>query len=144
MKYPSIFALLGLLLSTQPVSAQLAQEALGVWADEDRQSNIEIAQCGDVLCGRIVWLKEPFDASGKAQADINNPDPALRIRPILGLLIIAGLRPDSDGDTLVGKVYNAEDGKIYDIYLDPRGPTMEVEGCFLKFLCDSQTWTRIR
>lgn len=144
MKYLGIFALLGLLLSAQPVSAQLAQGALGVWADEDGQSNIEIAPCGDALCGWIVWLKEPFDASGKAQADINNPDPALRTRQLLGLLIIADLRPDNDGDNLVGKVYNAEDGKIYDIYLDPRGQTMKVEGCFLTFLCGSQTWTRVR
>ena len=78
MKYRSIIALFGLLSSVQPGSAQLAQGALGVWADEDGQSNIEIAPCGDDLCGRIVWLKEPFDASGKAQTDINNPDPSLR------------------------------------------------------------------
>lgn len=144
MKYLGVFALFGLLLSAQPVSAQPAQGALGVWADEDGQSNIEIAPCGDALCGRIVWLKEPFDASGKAQTDINNPDPSLRTRPLLGLLIIAGLRPDNDGNSLIGKVYNAEDGKIYDIYLDPEGQIMKVEGCFLTFLCGSQTWTRVR
>ena len=131
-------------MSLTSASAQLREMALGVWADEDGQSNIEIAPCGDDLCGRIVWLKEPFDASGKAQTDINNPDPSLRTRPLLGLLIIAGLRPDNDADSLVGKVYNAEDGKIYDIYLDPRGQTMKVEGCFLTFLCGSQTWTRVR
>ena len=131
-------------MSLTPVSAQLRQMALGVWADEDGQSNIEIAPCGDDLCGRIVWLKEPFDASGRAQTDINNPDTSLRTRPLLGLLIIAGLRPDDDGDRLVGRVYNAEDGKIYDVYMAPRGQTMDVEGCFLAFLCGSQTWTRVR
>jgi len=131
-------------MSLTSASAQPRQMALGVWADEDGQSNIEIAPCGDDLCGRIVWLKEPFDASGRAQTDINNPDTSLRTRPLLGLLIIAGLRPHDDGDRLVGRVYNAEDGKIYDVYMAPGGQTMDVEGCFLAFLCGSQTWTRVR
>jgi uncharacterized protein (DUF2147 family) len=144
MKYLNIIALFALLVSVQPGSAQPAQGALGVWADEDGQANIGIAPCGGDLCGRIVWLKDPFDASGNAQTDINNPKPSLRTRPLLGLLIIAGLRSDDDGDRLVGQIYNADDGKIYDVYLTPRGQTMDVEGCFLTFLCGSQTWTRVR
>jgi hypothetical protein len=45
---------------------------------------------------------------------------------------------------LKGMVYNAENGKVYDVYLDPNGATMGVEGCFAMFLCGSQTWTRVR
>ncbi len=130
--------------SAQLASAQLAQRALGVWADENGESNIEIAQCGEYLCGRVVWLKDPTDASGRPLTDIENPDKLLRSRPILGLMIMEGLELDEDNSRLKGQVYNADNGKVFDIYLKPHGQTMKVKGCFLRFLCGSQTWTRVR
>jgi uncharacterized protein (DUF2147 family) len=125
-------------------SAQPAQMALGVWSDEDGKSNIEILPCGNSLCGRVIWLKEPNDGTGKPKMDVNNPDVTARTMPILGMTIIKGLQPDEDNELLKGQVYNAEDGKIYDLYLTPKAATMEVEGCFAMFLCGSQTWTRVR
>ncbi len=139
--------LLGLVLlfatGMQTAVGQPAQRALGIWADEDGQSNIEISQCGDALCGRVVWLREPINANGQPKTDINNPDARQRNRPLLGLTIISGLQPDDDSQ-LKGLVYNAEDGKVYDLYLKPKRTTMEVEGCFAFILCGSQTWTRVR
>ncbi|MGB5215571.1 MAG: DUF2147 domain-containing protein [Anderseniella sp.] len=127
-----------------PALAQLREKAFGVWAEEGGEAHIEIAPCKDKLCGHIVWLRKPTGDNGQSQMDLNNPNPALRTRPILGLLIMAGLQPNDDNTYLEGQVYNSEDGKIYDIYLTPEGDTMEVEGCLMKFLCDSQTWTRVR
>ena len=130
--------------SVTPASAQLRDGAIGVWQEEEGEAHIQIAPCGDRLCGHIVWLKQPFDDNGKPLVDENNPDPAMRTRPILGMLIMAGLKPNSKNTYLEGQVYNSENGKIYDIFLTPGGRTMEVEGCLLKYLCDSQTWTRVR
>ena len=118
--------------------------ALGVWAEGDGGAHIEIAPCGDKLCGRIVWLKQPVDENGRPLMDKNNPNPTLRTRPILGLLIMGGLQPNDGNTFLQGQVYNSENGKVYDVYLTPEGQTMEVEGCLMKYLCLSQTWTRIR
>lgn len=139
--------LAGALIS--PVLAQtsllpLAQQALGVWADENGDSNIRIAPCGDALCGNVVWLKHPNTPSGRPKTDDKNPDESLRSRPLLGLRIIAGLKFDAKNSSLTGKVYNADDGKVYDLYLKPSGKTMHVEGCLLRVLCDTQTWTRVR
>lgn len=131
-------------VSAPPASAQLREQALGIWAEEDGEARIEIAPCQDKLCGHIVWLKNPVDNNGQPQMDLNNPNPALRTRPILGLLIMAGLQPNDDNTYLEGQVYNSEDGKIYDVYLTPAGDTMKVEGCLMKILCASQTWTRVR
>ncbi len=131
-------------VSAPPALAQLREQALGVWAEENGEAHIEITPCEDKLCGRIVWLKKPIDDNGRPQMDLNNPNPALRARPMLGLLIMAGLQPNDDNTYLEGRVYNSEDGKIYDIYLTPEGDTLNVEGCLMKFLCDSQTWTRVR
>lgn len=122
----------------------LAQQALGVWADENGDSNIRIAPCGDALCGNVVWLKDPNTSSGDPKTDDQNPDERLRSRPLLGLRIIAGLKFDAKYSSLKGKVYNADDGKVYDLYLKPRGKTMHVEGCLLRVLCDTQIWTRVR
>jgi len=129
---------------TDAVAASVVERAQGLWADEEGKSNIEIAPCGAFLCGRIVWLREPLDENGKPKTDNNNPDVSQRNRPIVGLTIIKGLQLDEDGKLLKGLVYNAENGKVYDIYLDPGGPTMSVEGCFAMFLCGSQTWTRVK
>jgi uncharacterized protein (DUF2147 family) len=132
------------LMLSNASAAPIAERAMGVWADEEGKSNIEIAPCGDFLCGRIVWLREPFDEAGKPKTDENNPDMSQRNRPIIGLTIIKGLSLNEDGNLLKGLVYNAENGKVYDIYLNPGGSTMEVEGCFAMFLCGSQTWTRVK
>lgn len=143
MKIQSCLALLLLAASVQTLSAQPAKRALGVWADEDGKSNIEIARCGGYLCGRLVWLKQPYDASGQPKTDVNNPDAGQRGRPLLGMTIMKGLRSE-DQAQLKGQVYNAEDGRVYEVYLKPQRSTMEVEGCFAFFLCGSQVWTRVR
>ena len=144
----ALFSLMALVawpgLSGSAAASTLIERAQGVWADEEGKSNIEIAPCGQYLCGNIVWLREPFDEAGNPKTDVNNPDASQRMRPLIGLTIIKGLEPNEDGDLLKGLVYNAQNGKVYDIYLDPGGATMGVEGCFAKFLCGSQTWTRIR
>jgi uncharacterized protein (DUF2147 family) len=128
----------------KPALAQLREAALGVWVEEDGEAWIEIAPCEDALCGRIVWLKEPLDENGQPHVDKNNPDPALRSRPILGLIIMAGLKPVPGKTYLEGQVYNSENGKVYDVYLTPEGKTMDVEGCLVKYLCLTQTWTRVK
>ncbi len=144
MRITIILTLLACFASSQPASAQLAQRALGVWADEDGKSNIEIAPCGKSLCGQVVWLKDPNDDSGRPKTDANNPEKSLRSRPLLGLTIIEGLKPNRDRTRLKGRVYNAGDGKVYVLYLEPQGQTMSVVGCVLVILCGSQTWTRVQ
>jgi len=140
-------AIISLLLcgfSAAPALAQLREAALGVWAEEDGEAWIEIAPCQDKLCGRIVWLKEPLDDTGRPHTDKHNPDPALKSRPILGLMIMAGLKPVPGKAYLEGQVYNSENGKIYDVYLTPKGQSMDVEGCLVKYVCLTQTWTRVK
>ncbi len=122
----------------------LAQQAQGVWADENGDSNIRIEPCDTGLCGRVIWLKHPNDKSGQPKTDLKNPDQSLRARPLLGLTIIAGLKLDQNATSLKGRVYNADDGKVYDLYLSPKGATMKVKGCLFGVLCDTQIWTRVR
>ena len=141
----AILAGIVVLAMVDAASAQAVETAQGVWMDQDGESNIEILPCGDTLCGRIVWLREPTNSDGSPKTDVNNPKRELRGQPIMGLTILTGLRPTSGKpQQLEGTVYNARNGELYDIYLQPAGATMKVEGCAVYILCGSQTWQRLR
>jgi hypothetical protein len=60
----------------------------GTWLTEDGSARIRFEQCASAPCGRIVWLREPNDPeTGKPVLDKRNPDPALRSRRLLGVVI---------------------------------------------------------
>ena len=120
-----------------------APDIVGIWLTEDRDSKIEFVQCGEALCGRVVWLLRPTDANGRPYTDIRNPDTLLRSRPILGLTIFQDLKQSEDEPEWEGSVYNPDDGETYKTYLSvsPDG-VLEVKGCVLGgLICDSEYWT---
>lgn len=82
-------------LAPIPATAKAA-EPVGFWSVGEGQSQIQIAPCGDMLCGKIVWLSEPNDKKGKPKLDRNNPDATLKHQPILGLQILSELKPSAD------------------------------------------------
>ncbi|MBA5778032.1 DUF2147 domain-containing protein [Stappia sp. F7233] len=116
-----------------------AAGAEGVWARPSGSSRIEIASCGNALCGKIIWLKEPRN-------DVNNPDPAKRANPLLGTQIVLGMVPTGKGESWKGKVYNAEDGKTYTGFITLEGSNkMKLEGCVLGgLICKGETWSRVK
>jgi uncharacterized protein (DUF2147 family) len=127
-------------------AAQEGQAPVGVWLTEEGESQIEIFRCGEALCGRIEWLEEPRDEAGKLRADVNNPDPSLRSRPILGLVIMTDIIPTEAPGRWEGRVYNPEDGRTYDLTLTLVSESeFIVEGCVLYgLICQSQRWLRVR
>jgi uncharacterized protein (DUF2147 family) len=101
-----------------------------------------VSNCGGGLCASIASLRQPNDPqTGKPKTDINNVDPSKRSRPIIGLQIFIGLRPDG-ANKWTGQIYNPEDGKTYDanVVLE-NANTLKVQGCVL-FICKTKTWTR--
>jgi len=67
------------------------EQICGTWLNEEKDSHIEIFRRNGKFYGKVVWLKEPLDKEGKPVTDLNNPDPKLQKRPILGIEIISGL-----------------------------------------------------
>jgi uncharacterized protein (DUF2147 family) len=52
-------AVVGLALAAWPAAANDAEPApYGVWMPEDEESMVEIYECGDAMCGRVVWMLE--------------------------------------------------------------------------------------
>jgi uncharacterized protein (DUF2147 family) len=120
-----------------------AADPTGIWLTEEGKATVRVADCGGALCGTIVALKEPNDASGKPKVDKNNVDAGKRSRPIIGVQIVTGLKPDG-ANKWSGQIYNPEDGKTYNLGVTlPTANTLKVQGCMLGgVLCKTNTWTR--
>lgn len=140
---------LAALLASNLLAASAASAApkdlSGTWLTGDGRAKIRIDRCGPNggnACGKVVWLKAPVDEAGAPRTDVKNPDPKKRARPIIGLSLLDNLKPEDDG--FAGEIYNADEGKIYQVSLARESEgELNVQGCMLKVLCGSQTWTRV-
>jgi uncharacterized protein (DUF2147 family) len=103
------------LLAAIPLSAAPAGGATpeGLWYAEGGAAQVEITRCAEALCGRVVWLRSPLDEDGCALRDGRNPDPALRTRPVLGLEVLRGLRPEAQDTWTGGTIYDPSSGRTY-------------------------------
>jgi uncharacterized protein (DUF2147 family) len=79
---------------------------------------IQIFDCSEMLCGRVIWLKAPLDPQGLLKRDKLNPDPALRQRQVCGPTIIWNLRPKGNNIWEDGWFYNPDDGETYRISME--------------------------
>ncbi|MCC7462592.1 MAG: DUF2147 domain-containing protein [Gammaproteobacteria bacterium] len=112
---------------------------LGRWLTEPKDGIIEITQLADgTLQGRIVGGAYP----GKKDAD--NPDPALRERPLRGQVILRGLKSVGDDRWSGGTIYKPDGGRTYKCNVELRSDgTLKVRGYIgFSLLGVSQTWTR--
>lgn len=129
------------------LGAQLAHadnaDALGVWRMENGKVTVRVSDCGGNLCGTVVALKKPIDDKGRPRRDKENPNPALRDRPVIGLTILSNMKPTGDG-RWSGTIYNPDDGYTYSskMRLQDSG-TMKVDGCFTVF-CKTMKFIRVQ
>jgi uncharacterized protein (DUF2147 family) len=131
-----------LILGCAPAAAA---DPTGVWMVEDKSAQIEIASCGGILWGVVIWERTP----GR---DTENPDPSLRGRLTLGIPILLGMRPvvqqRPEGPQTVwhGQIYNAMNGRTYEASIKlVNSDVLHLEGCVLGGLfCGGQNWTRVK
>lgn len=130
-----------LLAATLLPTAAVAQPApiTGRWVTSDRAALVEVGPCGQALCGRIakVLVADP----AKPTRDVNNPDPGLRGRAILGMVFLTGFT--AAGDRWNGRIYDPRSGRTYRSTVTSDGATLRVKGCLGPF-CRTQVWTRAR
>ena len=125
---------LGLLVSTA-AQAGPASPA-GNWLTAGGQSIVRFSPCGTGWCGNIDRILHA-DPSAPAR-DVNNPDPSLRSRTILGLRIVE--LTGASGERWKGTIYDPRSGRRYTA-LVRRLPSnvLEVQGC-LAFFCRTLRW----
>lgn len=143
-KTVAFFVLLAALVYSSPSVRAQALDPTGIWLTEKGDARVRVSRCGAGICGTIIWLRDPLDpATGKPQIDDKNENVRLAKRPILGLGLFIGMRPDG-ANRWKGQIYNADDGKTYASNVALTGPAaLRVEGCVGAF-CGGETWTRFR
>ena len=138
------------LLTAATAFGAAPNDVIGPWHTEGDSSLLEIVKCGEKLCGKVVWLKNPNYVSGKdgpvgtPKVDRKNPDPALRNRPILGLQVIEGLTAAGDNRWENGTCYDPESGKSYQCKVRLEKPDrLEIRG-FVGFSLLGRTYVLTR
>lgn len=113
------------LFSAAPAFA--ASDPYGVWINDTGRGAIEIKQCGDKVCGHVVWVKDTADTEGCG-------------RQIIGDVTSSG-GGVWGGD---GWIYSPERKKNYNVELTPRSDgTLKVKGyAGVKFLSRTMIWTK--
>ncbi|GAA3947815.1 DUF2147 domain-containing protein [Hymenobacter algoricola] len=120
----------------------------GVWADDSGETHIEIYRCGERLCGRLVWLREPQDPNtGYAKLDRRNPVADKRARPLQNLVVLQDLRYNPDAERWEdGQIYDPGSGRTYSCYVSLTGKDrLEVKGYIgFSLIGRSHYWARVR
>ena len=110
-----------------------AEPLLGTWLtskdDNGHSGLIEVAPCGNALCGTLV---KSYDESGNEIESDHT-----------GRHIISETVPVGDGE-YEGKVYSPDRDKTYNSRLELQGDRLEVSGCVM-FICrDGGTWKKVQ
>ena len=119
-----------------------AADVTGLWATPSNGGQVEIARCGNSLCGKLV-TSTPIKAD-PARKDAKNKDEAQRGRPLKGLQMLYDF---TGGPTkwTGGKVYNPEDGGTYSGTIELVSDNeLKLKGCIVAPLCKTQKWTRLK
>ena len=106
-------------------------DVAGVWIDHTGQGAVEIAPCGNRVCGRVVWLKNPDHRSRTGKR-------------ICGTQILGDLRRESRNAWESGWIYNPEDEARFSAALElANADTLLVTGYLgIKFLGETFIWKR--
>jgi uncharacterized protein (DUF2147 family) len=142
--------MLGVLAMAAPAPfAHAGQEdspATGHWLTEDHRGVIDIERCDDgKLCGRLVWMQLPPEASAKPPTDGRNPSTELRTRPLCGLVMLGGFKQISEREWGDGWIYDPENGKTYKAQMTLATDTsLKLRGYVgIPLLGETQLWTRV-
>ena len=119
-----------------------AADVTGLWATPTNGGQVEIARCGNSLCGKLVTSGQiRTDPSLK---DIRNKDAAQRGRTLKGLQMLYDFT-GGPAKWSGGKVYNPDDGGTYSGTIEMLSANqLKLKGCVVAPLCKTQVWNRVR
>jgi uncharacterized protein (DUF2147 family) len=90
----------------------------------------------------MASMPTPTDpATGRPWTDKNNPDPAKKSRPLIGLMVFISMQPSGPGKWS-GTLYDNDRGITVQGSITEQGPTLiRVEGC-MGSMCGGENMTR--
>jgi uncharacterized protein (DUF2147 family) len=125
--------------------ARRGNELVGEWWTEGNQGRIRFVRAQDGTFRGIRTYSSAKHTVTNPVRDIHNPNPELRGRSTVGILIIWGLIYD-DGEYSSGYAYNPRDGKTYRLKAELiASDTLRIRGYLgIPLLGKSQVWKRMR
>ena len=107
----SLFLCVLIMMTLAPPQFILGQNAsehtlTGIYWNEEKNAKVEIYEEQGKVFGKIIWQQNP-------RKDINNPDPALQQRELLGLIFLKDFKSNGKGTWSGGRVYSPDNGKTY-------------------------------
>ena len=130
-----------LLAVTAGAAAQTA-DPVGEWLVQDGTARIKVVSCPTApnqppAIWGVIW------AEAKPGVDAQNPDPAMKNRPMLGVPILIGMR-QTEANLWNGKIYDATRGSIFDSNISlSRSDMLQVRGCVAGIFCGGEDWKRV-
>lgn len=93
----------------------------GIYWTPDQKGQIELYERNGVVYGRSVCCNED-------KKDVNNPDPTLRDRSMVGIEVMSGFKKRGKKTYVNGRIYNPKDGKTYRAKMWIVGDKIKVRG----------------
>jgi uncharacterized protein (DUF2147 family) len=119
-----------------------AADVTGLWATPTNGGQVEIARCGNSLCGKLVTSNQI--KTNAALKDQKNKDAAQRDRTLKGLQMLYDFT-GGPAKWTGGKVYNPDDGGTYSGTIEMLSDTqLKLKGCIVAPLCKTQVWNRVK
>lgn len=102
-------------------------------------SVIQIYECGPEICARLIAIS----STAPSHRDEDNPNPALRNRPLCGVQIGAGFHLSGSDRAEGGWLYDPESGKTYHGTMTRSGSILRLRGYVgLSIFGRTEIWTR--
>lgn len=120
-------------------TADRTQEPIGRWLTESGNLEVDLAPCGDGLCGTVARVISDRSMSGAKPAAAPADAPAL-----LGLKILKDFVPSGKNEWK-GQIYNRDEGKNYDCVMTFVPPDqLNVRGYkMIPLFGKTQVWRRV-
>lgn len=129
----------------KPAVVSTASDLSGYWITANKANIIQFNKTGDTFDGKIVWMRQSTDKSGKPLMDVKNPDKTKHKRPVLGSLMLSNLKYNSkSGYYEGGTAYHHNLGRTVNVKVKllNNGRTLEVVAMNGPLLSRTVRWTR--
>ena len=115
LKYLAFFCLIIVGTSLKAGPTAICDQVCGKWYAPENNLVIQIYKDGDEFKAKIVSFK--CDHPGETPetcVDINNPDPTLRTRKVVGMNVVSDLKFNTDTKTWEGgTIYDSHNGRYW-------------------------------
>jgi len=139
MRIPLVVLAVGLGVAQLTMADELPGDIIGLW-DTGDGAHVEMYERDGLYHGKFMHFYEEPPAGG---VDAENPDPALRGRPLVGADFILNFVFDGK-KWRDGRIYNPENGKHYKADLELEDGVLKLRGWLgVRLLGRTVKWTRI-